>query len=208
MFGSITYIPVYLQIVKGSSPTASGLQMLPLMVGVLVASIGSGQITTRTGRYRMFPIIGTALMTIGMLLLSRLEVGTSILVADAYMLVLGLGLGFVMQMLVLAVQNAVDYEDLGVATPAPACSGRWAGSIGTPVFGAILANQLAGEPGRRRSRTCRGLGSGSQHGATPATITELPARIHAPLSPPTWSRCSRCSWPDRRSRWWPSASPG
>ena len=91
MFGSLTYIPVYLQIVKGSSPTESGLQMLPLMGGVLIASISSGLITSRTGRYKVFPIIGTALMTIGMLLLSRLQVDTEIAAADSYMFVLGYG---------------------------------------------------------------------------------------------------------------------
>ena len=100
----------------GSSPTESGLQMLPLMAGVLIASIGSGQLITRYGRYKLFPILGTALMVVGLLLLSRLGVGTSLLLADLYMLVVGFGLGFVMQVLVLAVQNAVDYENLGVAT--------------------------------------------------------------------------------------------
>ena len=83
---------------------------------MLISSIGSGQLITRYGRYKVFPIVGTALMVVGMLLLSRLAVDTSLVVADVYMLVVGLGLGFVMQVLVLAVQNAVDYEDLGVAT--------------------------------------------------------------------------------------------
>jgi EmrB/QacA subfamily drug resistance transporter len=178
MFGSLTYIPVYLQIVKGSSATTSGLQMLPLMVGVLVSSIGSGQITTRTGRYRIFPIIGTGLMTIGMLLLSRLEVGTSILAADAYMLVLGLGLGFVMQTLVLAVQNSVAYDDLGVATSGASLFRSMGGSIGTPIFGAILANQLTGNLAAAFPHL-PGL-SGIQHGATPASIGALPPQIHDP----------------------------
>ena len=142
MFGSLTYIPVYLQIVKGSSPTESGLQMLPLMGGVLIASISSGLITSRTGRYKVFPIIGTALMTIGMLLLSRLQVDTNIAAADSYMFVLGMGLGFVMQTLILAVQNAVSYDDLGVATSGASLFRSMGGSIGTPIFGAVLANQL------------------------------------------------------------------
>jgi EmrB/QacA subfamily drug resistance transporter len=178
MFGSITYIPVYLQIVKGSSPTESGLQMLPLMAGVLISSIGSGLITTRTGRYRIFPIIGTGLMTLGMLLLSRLDVGTDILVADLYMFVLGLGLGFVMQTLVLAVQNAVDYKDLGVATSGASLFRSMGGSIGTPIFGAILANQLA-----------TNLAAAFPHfsgidrlerQATPASIAQLPPEVHGP----------------------------
>ncbi len=106
LFGAITYMPVFLQIVKGESPTGSGLQLTPMMAGVLVTSIVSGQLISRFGRYKPFPIAGTAVMTIGLVLLSRLGVGTSTWTASAYMLVLGLGLGMVMQVLVLAVQNA------------------------------------------------------------------------------------------------------
>jgi len=143
LFGSVTYLPLYLQVVRGSRPTESGLRMLPLMAGVLVSSIGSGQLITRYGRYKVFPIVGTALMVVGMLLLSRLAVDTSLVVADVYMLVVGLGLGFVMQVLVLAVQNAVDYEDLGVATATATLFRSMGGAIGVPIFGAIFANQLS-----------------------------------------------------------------
>jgi DNA-binding MarR family transcriptional regulator len=145
LFGSVTYLPLYLQVVKGSSPTESGLQLLPLMAGVLAASIGSGQLITRYGRYKVFPIVGTALMVVGMLLLSRLAVGTTTLLADLYMLVLGLGLGFVMQVLVLAVQNAVDYANLGVATSTATLFRSMGGTIGVPIFGAIFSNKLASE---------------------------------------------------------------
>ena len=145
LFGSVTYIPLYLQVVKGASPTQSGLEMLPLMAGVLIASIGSGQLITRFGRYKLFPILGTALMVVGMLLLSRLGTGTSTPVADAYMLVLGLGLGFTMQVLVLAVQNAVDYANLGVATATATLFRSMGGTVGVPIFGAIFANKLASE---------------------------------------------------------------
>jgi len=143
LFGSVTYLPLYLQVVRGSGPTESGLQMLPLMAGVLVSSIGSGQLITRYGRYKVFPIVGTALMVVGLWLLSRLSVGTDLLVADLYMLVVGLGLGFVMQVLVLAVQNAVDYENLGVATSTATLFRSMGGTIGVPIFGAIFANQLS-----------------------------------------------------------------
>ncbi len=145
LFGSVTYIPLYLQIVKGASPTQSGLEMLPLMAGVLLTSIGSGQLITRFGRYKVFPIVGTALMAVGMLLLSRLTAGTSLLLADIYMFVVGLGLGFVMQVLVLVVQNAVDYRDLGVATASATLFRSMGGTIGVPIFGAIFTNQLAGK---------------------------------------------------------------
>ena len=143
LFGSVTYLPLFLQLVKGSSPTISGLEMLPLMAGVLITSIGSGALITKTGRYKIFPIIGTALMVLGMLLLSRLAVDTSIAEAGLSMLVLGLGLGGVMQVLVLVVQNSVDYSELGVATSGASLFRSMGGSIGTPIFGAILTSNLA-----------------------------------------------------------------
>ncbi len=148
LFGAVTYIPLYLQVVKGASPTASGLQLLPLMGGLLLASIGSGQLIVRFGRYKIFPIVGTALSVAGMLLLSRLGTGTSLVRADLYMAVLGLGLGFTMQVLVLAVQNAVAYENLGVATATATLFRSMGGTIGVPIFGAIFANHLASELGR------------------------------------------------------------
>src|SRR5580658_4352162 len=107
MFGALVYLPLFFQIVRGESPTISGLQLLPMMVGLLIVSISSGQIISRTGRYRVFPIMGTALVTIGLFLLSRMGTETSATVAGIYMFVLGMGLGSVMQVLVLLVQNAV-----------------------------------------------------------------------------------------------------
>ncbi len=138
MFGSITYLPVYLQVAKGSTPTASGLQMLPLMAGMLVSSITSGQIISRTGRYKIFPIVGTALMTLALFLLTGLEVGDSLASILVLALLLGLGMGLVMQVLVIAVQNAVDYRDLGVATAGTSLFRSIGGAIGTAVLGAVL----------------------------------------------------------------------
>jgi EmrB/QacA subfamily drug resistance transporter len=176
LFGSVTYLPLFLQLVKGSSPTVSGLEMLPLMAGVLISSIGSGQVISRTGRYKVFPILGTALMVAGMLLLARLTVSTSIRSAGLSMLVLGLGLGGVMQVLILVVQNAVDYAQLGVATSGASLFRSMGGSIGTPIFGAILTNRLtsnlaASLPGPPPS------GVDLERGATPALIASLPAPI-------------------------------
>ena len=149
MFGSVTYLPLFLQVVNGATPTGSGLQMLPLMGGMLATSIVSGQLISRWGRYRIFPIAGTALMAVGLYLLSLMDARTTVLDASLRMLVLGLGLGLVMQVLVIAVQNAVDYGDLGVATSGATLFRLIGGSLGTAVFGAIFAGGLAAHLERR-----------------------------------------------------------
>lgn len=142
LIGSVTYLPVFLQIVKGLSPTESGLRMVPLMGGTLVTSIFAGQLVSRTGKYRLFPIIGSIILTISLLLISRMTAETSTLAASLYMLLLGLGLGFIMQVLIIAVQNAVDYRDLGVATSNAILFRFIGGSLGTALLGAVLASQL------------------------------------------------------------------
>ncbi len=142
MFGAIIYLPLYLQVVKAHTPTTSGLLLLPLMVGILASSIGSGRVISRIGRYKMFPIIGTGLMAVGIYLLSRLQVGTSQWIISFDMLVLGLGLGCVMQVLILAVQNAVDRRDMGVATSSTAFFRTLGGAFGTAIFGAVLTARL------------------------------------------------------------------
>jgi EmrB/QacA subfamily drug resistance transporter len=142
LFGSVTYLPLFLQIVKGRSPTASGLQLTPMMGGLLVTSIVSGRLISKFGRYKPFPVVGTAVMAVGMGLLAQLTLHSSVLDAALYMLVLGLGLGMVMQVLVLAVQNAVDYRNMGVATAGSLLFRQIGGSVGIAIFGAIFANRL------------------------------------------------------------------
>ncbi|HEU4836767.1 MAG TPA: MFS transporter [Pyrinomonadaceae bacterium] len=142
LLGSVTYLPLFLQIVKGMSPTESGLRMIPLMGGTLVTSILSGQIASRTGRYKIFPIIGTTMVTIALFLMSRMTAETTNLTIATLMLLLGLGLGFVMQMLIIAVQNAVEYHDLGVATSNAILFRFIGGSLGTALLGAVLATRL------------------------------------------------------------------
>ncbi len=142
MFGSVTYLPLYLQVVKGASPTGSGLQLAPMMGGMLISSIASGRLITHYGRYKLFPVAGTAISTVALGLLSQLGVDTSLVTASLYAALLGLGLGMVMQVLVLAVQNAVDYEHLGVATSAASLFRSIGGSVGVSLFGAIFANLL------------------------------------------------------------------
>jgi EmrB/QacA subfamily drug resistance transporter len=145
LFGAVTYLPLYLQITKGSTPTVSGLQLTPLMAGVLITSIASGQLITRLGRYRPFPIVGTAVMALGMFLLSQLHATTGTWVAMVFAMVLGLGLGAVMQVLVLAVQNSVDPRDMGVATSGSTLFRQIGGSIGVSIFGTIFASRLGVE---------------------------------------------------------------
>ena len=143
LFGSVTYLPIYLQVVKGETPTASGLQLMPMMLGMLVTSIASGRIISRWGRYKPFPIAGTAIMTFGLVLVSRLSVEGSVWQTSIDASVLGFGMGMVMQVLVLAVQNSVDYRHLGVATSGTMLFRSIGGAVGVSLFGAIFANGLA-----------------------------------------------------------------
>jgi EmrB/QacA subfamily drug resistance transporter len=143
LFGALTFLPLFQQTVRGLSPTASGLQLLPVMAGLLFSSIVSGQVISRTGRYKAFPIAGTAVAGVGLFLLSSLDENTSEAAAAFHMLVLGLGLGMVMQVLVLAVQNAMPYDMLGVATSGSTLFRSIGGSLGTAVLGAIFSGHLA-----------------------------------------------------------------
>lgn len=142
LFGSITLMPVYLQVVQGLDPTSAGLHMTPMMLGVFVSSVASGQIISRIGRYKIFPIVGTGLMTLGLVLLSGITLETSAEMASVYMLCLGLGLGMVMQILVMSVQNAVAYEQLGVATSGTTLFRSIGGSVGAAMFGGIFSYTL------------------------------------------------------------------
>jgi EmrB/QacA subfamily drug resistance transporter len=145
MFGSIIYLSLYLQVVVGATPTMSGLMLLPLMFGLLVTSILSGRLITKTGRYKIFPIIGTALAAVGLFMLSRLGVDAPYYEIAAGMLVLGAGLGNVMQVLILAVQNTIDPRQMGAATSASTFFRSIGGSFGTAAFGAIWAARLSSE---------------------------------------------------------------
>jgi EmrB/QacA subfamily drug resistance transporter len=180
LFGSVTYLPLFLQVVLGASPTGSGLQILPLMGGLLITSISSGQLISRTGRYRPFPIFGTAVMVVGLFLLSRMNAHTGRLEASAFMFVLGLGLGGVMQVLVLAVQNAVDYKDLGVATSGATLFRSIGGSVGTAILGTIFSNRLSAELDSVFSSAGAGAASKLGGGArlSTAAIKRLPPSVH------------------------------
>jgi len=168
LFGSVTYMPMYLQVVKGVSPTLAGLTLTPMMGGVVLTSVVGGRIISRFGHYRPFPIAGTAVMTLGLGLLATLGLYTSTWTAGAYMLVLGLGLGMVMQVLVLAAQNAVDFRDLGVVTSGTTLLRSIGGSVGVSLFGAIFNATLTANLAAR-------LPSAANLAATsPAAIQALP----------------------------------
>lgn len=143
MFGALSYLPLFQQVVNRASATDSGLLLLPLMLGLLGASVLSGQIITRTGRYRVFPVAGTALTAVALFLLSTMDAHTASSTVTAYMALLGVGIGLTMQTLVLAVQNAVKPTELGVATSSVTFFRSMGGSIGVAVFGALFNNQLA-----------------------------------------------------------------
>jgi EmrB/QacA subfamily drug resistance transporter len=183
MFGAVTFLPVFLQLVDGASATSSGLNLLPLMAGLLLASIGSGQLISRTGRYKIFPVMGTMLTALGMFLLSTIDAHTSRTVISLYMVVLGAGLGCVMQVLVIAVQNAVEYRDLGVATSSATFLRSIGSSFGVAIFGAIFSNQLA--TNLTRNLPAAVLRSGAINPSSlqgnPAALQHLPPLIHMGL---------------------------
>ncbi len=178
LFGSVTYLPLFLQVVNGASPTGSGLQLLPLMGGLLTTSIVSGQLITRTGVYKPFPIIGTALMVVGLLLLSGMSATTSHLSASLYMFVVGLGLGSVMQVLVLAVQNAVDYRELGVATSGATLFRSIGGSVGTAILGSVFSSRLSTELHKTLPASAAAAATKGGVNANPAALKKLPPAIH------------------------------
>ncbi|MEV5493049.1 MDR family MFS transporter [Streptomyces bobili] len=178
MFGAMTYLPTFLQVVQGVSPTLSGVHMLPMVAGLLLASTASGQIVSRTGRWKVFPVTGTAVTAIGLLLLHQLDEHSSTAVMSVFFFVFGLGLGLVMQVLVLIVQNAVSYEDLGVATSGATFFRSIGASFGVAIFGTVFTNRL----GDKLADAFRGvdLPSGltlDALEADPRVIGDLPAAL-------------------------------
>ncbi|GAB3947811.1 MDR family MFS transporter [Micromonospora vulcania] len=192
MFGSIIFIPLYLQIVKGASPTRSGLLMLPMMAGIIITSILTGRAMSRIGRYKWFPVAGSVTLLIGMFLFTRLEVGTSLWVAFGFMVVIGVGLGLCMQSLVLAVQNAVSVRDLGAGTSSATFFRSLGGSFGVAILGAVLSSRLTGGladrlPGAIAQLPPQERAAVAASGGTdisindPATILALPDSVRAAI---------------------------
>ncbi len=179
MFGALAYLPQYMQVVRGTSPTLSGLRLLPMMLGLLLTSIGTGRLVTRWGRYKIFPMVGTALMTVGLFLLSRLGTSTSFWIVSLYLFILGVGIGASMQVLVIAVQNAVDYSDLGAGTSGATFFRSIGGSFGTAVFGAVFSNVLVRDLADALNGASLPRGITASAGASPAVLDHLPAAIRS-----------------------------
>lgn len=148
MFGAISFLPLFLQVVHGASATNSGLLLMPLMLGLLGASMLAGQIITRTGRYKVFPIVGTAIAAVSMFLLSTMSASSSESRVTLHMVTMGVGIGFAMQPLVLATQNSVRRSELGAATASVTFARSMGGSIGVALYGALFNNLLADRIGR------------------------------------------------------------
>jgi MFS family permease len=177
MFGAIIYLPLFLQLVFGASATSSGLRMIPLMGGLLVAAIGSGRAISRFGRYKIYPVVGTAVLVVGMFLLSRLDVDSNPWEASLFMLVVGVGLGLVMQVLVLIVQNDARPQDIGVVTSTATFFRSVGGSFGVALFGAIFASRLTNELTRLPADVIARLGDVGA--IDPARARQLPPEVRA-----------------------------
>ncbi|MGW4950157.1 MFS transporter [Streptomyces parvulus] len=176
LFGAASYLPTFLQMVDGASATESGLLMLPMMGGIVVASIASGQLISRTGHYRSHPILGSALSVVGMWLLSRLDEDTSRLNYSIWMAVLGAGIGMVMPVLVLAVQNSVRPADLGTATSANNYFRQIGGSVGAAIFGTLFADRLTDALADRVPAEA-GAGLPDAEAITPQLVHSLPPAL-------------------------------
>ncbi|MCL7377158.1 MFS transporter [Streptomyces sp. 35G-GA-8] len=182
MFGAMTYLPTFLQVVQGVSPTLSGVHLLPMVLGLLITSTLSGQIVSRTGRWKVFPVLGTGITALGLLLLHQLTEFTGTWVMSAYLFVFGAGLGLVMQILVLAVQNSVSYQDLGVATSGATFFRSIGASFGVAVFGTIFSNLLHGKINAALAGKALPPGvAPADISADPHAITLLPPALRPPV---------------------------
>ena len=178
LFGALSYLPLFLQVVRGVSPTISGVYLLPMVLGLLITSIGSGQLIARTGRYKVFPIIGTALMAIALGLLATLDQTTPTPLMYLYFFLLGASLGLIIQVLVIAVQNTASYQDLGAATSGVTFFRTIGGAFGVSVFGAIFTNQLGSKlTAALHGRSLPGGFSASSLEADSTALKRLPADL-------------------------------
>ena len=179
LFGSLTYLPTFLQVARGASPTSSGFMVLPLSLGLFVAAFTTGRLVSRTGRYRWFVIVGTVSASLGMYLLSTITPTTPQYVLDAFMLILGAGVGMVMPILTQVAQSAVSKDMIGVATSSINLARQLSGAIGVAVAGTIFASQLHKELAAHLSPAAlQTLGQGGAN-IDPMRLAQLPSHVHA-----------------------------
>ncbi|MFJ4535142.1 MDR family MFS transporter [Streptomyces tibetensis] len=186
MLGALTYLPTYLQYVDGDSATISGVRTLPMVAGLLIASVFSGTVVSRTGRYKIFPVVGALVMGVGLFLMSRMGPDTGSWLESLYMFVLGSGIGLCMQVLTIAVQNTVDYADLGTATSGVTFFRTLGSSFGTAVFGTIYTNALAPNLRDGVAQAARTTGeldpaTLSRAATSPEGVHGLPSAAAAPI---------------------------
>jgi len=177
MLGAMTFLPTYMQYVDGVSATTSGLRTLPMVVGMLITSTGSGALVGRTGRYKVFPVVGTALMALAFLLMSRMDPSTSALRQSAYLVVLGAGIGLSMQVLILIVQNTSNFEDLGVATSGVTFFRTIGSSFGAAIFGSLFVNFL----NHRIGPALAASGAPADAVSSPGALHRQPHNVAAPI---------------------------
>jgi EmrB/QacA subfamily drug resistance transporter len=177
MLGAMTFLPTFMQFVDGVSATTSGLRTLPMVAGMLLTSIGSGALVGRTGRYKIFPVAGTAVMAVAFVLLSRMDAATSVWLQSAYLFLLGTGIGLCMQVLVLVVQNTARFDDLGVATSGVTFFRTIGSSFGAAIFGSLFTNFLSG----RLTQAVAAGGAPAAAAQSPKALHELPTQAAAPI---------------------------
>jgi EmrB/QacA subfamily drug resistance transporter len=171
MLGALTFLPTFMQFVDGVSATVSGLRTLPMVAGLLLTSMGSGVIVSRTGRYKIFPVVGTAVMVVGFVLLSRMDATTPMLLQSLYLFILGTGIGMCMQVLILIVQNTSSFSDLGVATSGVTFFRTIGSSFGAAIFGSLFTNFLSSRIGPAPPAAAQ----------SPQVLHQLPPDIAAPI---------------------------
>jgi hypothetical protein len=177
MLGALTFLPTFMQFVDGVSATTSGLRTLPMVAGMLITSIGSGNLVGRTGRYKIFPVSGTAIMAVGFVLLSQMDAATPTWQQSLYLFILGSGIGLCMQVLVLVVQNTASFADLGVATSGVTFFRTIGSSFGAAIFGSLFANFLAGRIGPALTAS----GAPPAAAQSPQVLHTLPPEVAEPI---------------------------
>ncbi|MFD6231077.1 MDR family MFS transporter [Streptomyces sp. NPDC060232] len=175
MFGGVLYLPLFQQSVQGASATNSGLLLLPMLLSMMLVSLIAGRVTTNSGKYKIFPIVGGALMVVGMFLLATMDTGTSRLVSGLYMAVLGAGLGFLMQITMLVAQNSVDMKDMGVASSSATLFRTLGGSFGVALMGSLFTSRVTDTMSERLGPQAAGAAGSAQLDA--ASLAKLPEAV-------------------------------